>query len=198
MRRLNAVLAALVAVAGGCEFLDLDPPVRYDAAITLENPGAFERAFLDSHNDVRASTGPGLPPMAWSPDVAAFAQEWADELKRRTGNCDVRALPTPHRPGSGPFAQRYGENITWNAGNVIEPPAVVQGWVDERADYSYATNSCAPQRICGHYTQVVWADSLRLGCAVARCDGAGVPFNVSQIWVCNYDPPGNWQGERPY
>ena len=195
---MGRVVLALVAVLSGCNFFDLDPPERHDAAVTLEDPGAFGAAFLDSHNAVRAATGPGLPAMSWSPDVAAFAQAWADELERRTGNCDVRTLSTPHRPSSGEFAQRFGENITWNAGSIYEPPLVVDGWVSERADYSYAANSCAPQKVCGHYTQVVWATSVRLGCAVARCDGAGVPFGVSQIWVCNYDPPGNYQGERPY
>lgn len=194
MRRL----ALLLVGVAGCGFIDLDPPPRYDAAVTLENPGAFESAFLTAHNEVRAETGPGLPALRWSPDVAAFALEWAEELKRRTGNCDVRTLATPHRPSSGEFAQRFGENITWNAGSIIEPPAVVRGWVNERVDYSYATNSCAPGKVCGHYTQVVWADTARLGCATVRCDGAGVPLGVSQIWVCNYDPPGNFRGELPY
>lgn len=58
----------------------------------------------------------------------------------------------------------------------------------------YDSNTCSPGtcscisfqcNACGHYTQVVWRDSERLGCGVGDCTGGG------EIWVCNYDPPGN-------
>lgn len=168
---------------------------RADAAVVF---GPLEEEFLAAHNVVRAAVGVGLPPMTWSAEIAEFAQAWADELKARTGNCDVRTLATPHRPSSGPFAQRYGENISWNAGSVRAPANVVDGWASEAAHYSYASNSCDAGETCGHYTQVVWRDSLRLGCGLVRCDGAGVPFGTSQIWVCNYEPPGNVTSQRPY
>jgi len=45
--------------------------------------------------------------------------------------------------------------------------------------------------VCGHYTQIVWRDTKQVGCGVAR-------DNRREIWVCNYDPPGNWVGHRPY
>jgi hypothetical protein len=45
--------------------------------------------------------------------------------------------------------------------------------------------------VCGHYTQIVWRNTKSVGCAVAR--GKGV-----EVWVCNYDPPGNYAGQRPY
>ena len=85
-----------------------------------------------------------------------------------------------------------------SAGTVRTPQGIIDGWASEAADYAYATNSCADGKVCGHYTQVVWRDSLRLGCGMVRCDGAGVPLGVSQIWVCNCDPPGNVDGLRPY
>jgi hypothetical protein len=42
----------------------------------------------------------------------------------------------------------------------------------------------------GHFTQLVWRSSARLGCGASVCRGL-------QIWVCNYDPPGNVQGNFP-
>jgi hypothetical protein len=169
-----------------------------------ENPdeggpiGPLDEEFLAAHNAVRASVGAGLPDLAWSGELADFAQAWADELKARTGDCDVRTLATPHRPSSGDFAQRYGENISWNAGTVRGPADVVAGWASERAFYTYATNSCNTSAQCGHYTQIVWRDTARVGCGLVRCDGPTVPLGVSQIWVCNYDPPGNVLTQRPY
>jgi hypothetical protein len=41
---------------------------------------------------------------------------------------------------------------------------------------------------------------MRLGCGVASCT-ENSPFGDGgswQIWVCNYDPSGNYLGERPY
>jgi hypothetical protein len=69
------------------------------------------------------------------------------------------------------------------------PSDVVGDWASETRDYSYPTNTCAG--VCGHYTQLIWSDTREVGCAVAR-DPA------REVWVCNYDPPGNWVGERPY
>jgi hypothetical protein len=39
----------------------------------------------------------------------------------------------------------------------------------------------------GHFTQLVWVGTQRLGCGVAQCADM-------DVWVCRYDPPGNVQG----
>uniref|UniRef100_A0A2N9ERT0 SCP domain-containing protein n=1 Tax=Fagus sylvatica TaxID=28930 RepID=A0A2N9ERT0_FAGSY len=39
---------------------------------------------------------------------------------------------------------------------------------------------------------VVWRNSVRLGCAKVRCNSGGTFIG------CNYDPPGNYVGEKPY
>ncbi|KAM2731092.1 hypothetical protein EV2_034798 [Malus domestica] len=70
--------------------------------------------------------------------------------------------------------------------------AAVDLWVAEKADYSYESNSCAAGKVCGHYTQVVWRNSARVGCAKVRCSSGGTFIG------CNYDPPGNYVGEKPY
>jgi pathogenesis-related protein 1 len=68
----------------------------------------------------------------------------------------------------------------------------VKLWVDEKPYYDYNSNSCVNGEMCGHYTQVVWRKSLRIGCAKVKCDNGGT------FITCNYDPPGNYVGERPY
>ncbi|MEM6522020.1 MAG: CAP domain-containing protein, partial [Cyanobacteria bacterium P01_C01_bin.70] len=45
---------------------------------------------------------------------------------------------------------------------------VVAAWVAEKADYDYASNSCASGKVCGHYTQIVWRETTAVGCGVAR------------------------------
>ncbi|MDC0668454.1 CAP domain-containing protein [Nannocystis radixulma] len=142
-------------------------------------PGPL-RGITAAHNSVRAALG--IPGLTWSPSVAQFAQQWADKLKAQ--GCIMQ-----HRPFQGADAQKYGENIFSSWG--YEPTAqdVVNDWVSEEADYDYETNTCSG--VCGHYTQVVWRNSKRLGCGMAVCDD-------KQVWVCNYDPAGNIWGEWPY
>ncbi|KAK4424274.1 Basic form of pathogenesis-related protein 1 [Sesamum alatum] len=42
-------------------------------------------------------------------------------------------------------------------------------WVEEKPFYDYLSNSCVGGE-CGHYTQVMWLNSVRLGCARAQCN----------------------------
>ena len=78
----------------------------------------------------------------------------------------------------------------------------MQAWASEAPDYDYASNTCnaPPDRTCGHYTQIVWRSSTLVGCAYARCT-QNSPFSgfpTWDFWVCDYSPPGNWVGQRPY
>jgi hypothetical protein len=65
------------------------------------------------------------------------------------------------------------------------------------SDYDYATNKCSG--VCGHYTQIVWGATTHLGCAKKTCT-TNNPFGKGswEIWVCNYSPPGNFVGKKPY
>ncbi|XP_022762227.1 pathogenesis-related protein 1-like [Durio zibethinus] len=131
--------------------------------------------YLNAHNTARAAVGVG--PMTWDNNVAAYAENYANQ---RIGDCNL-----VH--SSGP----YGENLAWSSGDLSGTDAVTM-WVNEKADYDYNSNTCAPGKVCGHYTQVVWSKSVRLGCAKVRCNNGGTFIG------CNYDPPGNFIGEKPY
>ncbi|KAK2987450.1 hypothetical protein RJ640_018587 [Escallonia rubra] len=85
----------------------------------------------------------------------------------------------------------YGENLAKGSGD-FTGKAAVDLWVGEKQYYDYNSNSCASGKVCGHYTQVVWRKSARVGCARVRCN------NGWWFITCNYDPPGNYVGQRPY
>ncbi len=130
--------------------------------------------MLAVHNIMRARVG--VPPLAWSNRLAARSQEWADTL--------VARKQFIHRPDSA-----YGENLFEITGVAASPAQVVNAWAAESRNYKYNSNRCSG--MCGHYTQIVWRDTKEVGCAVAR-------GGRREVWVCNYDPPGNWAGKRPY
>ncbi len=150
--------------------------------------------LLSEHNKVRAKYK--VPPLSWSPKLASFSTDWAKHLK------NTRGCKPKHRPIRGAFKTDYGENIYWASAfnwddgtseiNKTTASSVVYEWAREVKDYNYQKNSCLPGRKCGHYRQVVWRSSKQVGCGLAVCD------DKSQVWVCSYDPPGHWQGQRPY
>lgn len=93
----------------------------------------------------------------------------------------------------------YGENL-FASTSVSNTAAVITSWADEAANYTHDTNTCATGKVCGHYTQVVWRASKQLGCGKATCV-ANSPFGGGgtwYFWVCDYAPPGNYLGQKPY
>ncbi|KAH7832879.1 hypothetical protein Vadar_001003 [Vaccinium darrowii] len=133
-----------------------------------------QQDYLDAHNSARSAVGVG--PMTWDDEVAAFAQNYANQ---RAGDCALM-----HSGG------KYGENLAEGSGD-FTGAAAVGLWVGEKSNYDYGSNSCVGGE-CRHYTQVVWSNSVRLGCARVQCN--------SGWWfiTCNYDPPGNYDGQKPY
>jgi pathogenesis-related protein 1 len=132
--------------------------------------------MLEAHNQWRKRSN--VPALTWSPQLASYAQEWANKL--------LKENRFEHRRNSP-----YGENLAAAQGQQLSPERVVNMWGEEVKDYNYANNSCKPGAMCGHYTQVVWKSSTQVGCAVARASG-------KEVWVCNYNPPGNVVGRKPY
>ena len=137
-------------------------------------PRDLARDMLAAHRAVRAREG--VAPLVWSDRLAARAQDWADTLLARRQFI--------HRPNSP-----YGENLFEITGAAASAAEVVNDWASESRNYDYRSNRC--YGVCGHYTQIVWGDTKEVGCGVARGGGR-------EVWVCNYDPPGNWAGQRPY
>ncbi|HEX9188246.1 MAG TPA: CAP domain-containing protein, partial [Vicinamibacteria bacterium] len=117
-----------------------------------------------------------LPPVRWSSEVAASAQAWADHLRDRNGCALVHDDRSP-----------YGENLA--AGRGLSPAGAVRRWASEKDLYTFG-----PVRslVAGHYTQIVWRDSVEIGCGMAGCaDG-------TRVVCCRYSPPGNVIGRPPY
>ncbi|KAI4296510.1 hypothetical protein L6164_036460 [Bauhinia variegata] len=129
---------------------------------------------LDVHNGARAAVGVG--PISWDDKLVAYAQNYANQ---RIGDCEMEHSGGP-----------YGENLAEGYGDMALADAV-KFWLTEKPNYDYNSNSCVHDE-CLHYTQIVWRNSVRVGCAKAKCN------NGWTFVICRYDPPGNIDGERPY
>lgn len=140
--------------------------------------------IVAAHNRWRAAVGVGE--IAYSRKLAASSQAWVNHLKDTDG-CQL------HHSGGTIGENLYGHSA-WSDGALYQTKSseVVDAWGNEKRDYDYADNSCAAGKVCGHYTQLVWKNSTSVGCAMTICQ------NGSQIWACQYEPAGNWFGEKPY
>ncbi|XP_070709994.1 glioma pathogenesis-related protein 1 [Pempheris klunzingeri] len=162
-------------------------------------PEITDRSFIDEcvreHNRARSAVTPpasNMLTMTWDEDLARTARAWAER-------CVFKHSPDVSRVH--PLLSSVGENI-W-AGYPPSDFAVtsaMKDWVNEKQHYGYESNSC--NKVCGHYTQVVWANSHKVGCAAQLCLSGvtNTKFATKEgvIFVCNYAPMGNVNRRRPY
>lgn len=134
------------------------------------------QGFLVPQNEARSQVG--VPPLKWDVKLTNYARTYARE---RRVDCLLQH-------SDGPF----GENISWGSGRGWNTTEVVGAWVDEKKWYNYADNSCSSGQDCSHYTQIVRRTTTKVGCAIIRCNSGDT------FIICNYYPPGNFVGDRPF
>lgn len=143
----------------------------------------FNSRLLAAHNAERARIG--VPSMGWDPALAADARVWADELAA-TG----RFEHSPDEPGK----PLQGENLWAGTPRAFAPESMVGLWVAEKSDYrpgAFPNNSRSGNvEKVGHYTQLIWRSSRRVGCATAV-------GRDEEFLVCRYSDAGNITGQRP-
>ena len=105
--------------------------------------------------------------------LAYIAQRRADHLRK--ANCGF-----DHSGGE------YGENLAAATTGSMSPMGVVDMWYAEVAQFDFVHGGFSMDT--GHFTQLVWRGTTQVGCGTTTC-------NDMQIWVCNYDPSGNYEGE---
>uniref|UniRef100_A0A3B4TMS7 R3H domain containing like n=2 Tax=Seriola dumerili TaxID=41447 RepID=A0A3B4TMS7_SERDU len=145
-------------------------------------------ALLNYHNRVRSQVIPpaaNMEYMLWDEGLANSADSWASL-------CIWDHGPTQ--------AMKYmGQNLSITSGRYQSITDLLRSWYDERHHFSYP-NRCSGS-VCSHYTQMVWASTSRVGCAVRKCSNMyvfGSAWREVTLLVCNYSIKGNWVGEAPY
>lgn len=134
------------------------------ACSSIAMPTQSQPHALALHNTLRSKHH--APAMQWDENLARYAA-------RHAAQCEFR-----HSDG------RYGENIAAGFSTTAE---AIQAWYNEKNVYSYEHPGFSKKT--GHFTQMVWKSSTKLGCAKAVCNGAnGTP---GEFLVCEYSPAGN-------
>jgi len=137
----------------------------------------FQKEALDSHNQYRQKHG--VAPLKIDKKLCSYAQEWANKLAKEDS--------FEHRTN-----QDFGENLycSWSSNPKAKCAGSkpVDSWYSEMTKYTFGSEPTSSAS--GHFTQVVWKKTQRLGIAKAKSPKSG-----KIIVVANYEPAGNWIGQ---
>jgi uncharacterized protein YkwD len=124
------------------------------------------------HNQYRALHG--TPDVIWNDTLATYAANYATE-------CSSSHSGSPY----------YGENLAY--GGYSNPSYYIYLWYNESGLYNY--NSPGFSLTTGHFTQVVWAASLQIGCGWVNSCAGTLGSDYPNYLACEYYPYGNVDGE---
>ncbi len=145
---------------------------------------ALREAAMDLHNAERRIAG--VPPLAWDETLAADAARYARTMARSDllihSPRATRAMPS-------------GENLWRGARGLYSYRVMLGTFLDEKPLLRPAGRLPDLSRTgrwqdVGHYSQMIWRGTRRLGCAVA--ESAAYDY-----LVCRYFPAGNLFGKGP-
>lgn len=215
--RLSLSLLGLVALIASAHRLAAQAPDLKSVQIApLQGP---ERdRFVAAHNAARKAVK--VEPLAWSDELSQAAADWLGEEKDRlieeakAGWAERKIVMPEHKDD-----ERYGENIAgWAGTRVPTAERAVAFWLTEKPafdklneggsfkygdqDYKTETDEQGKERpiVIGHYTALVWRKTTHLGAAkliFQLADDRGRARTYVAIF-CNYSPPGNIRGEKPF
>ncbi|CAG5128025.1 unnamed protein product [Candidula unifasciata] len=140
-----------------------------------------KKEIVKQHNDIRSKAVPmpvNMLKMTWDDELAMLAQRFTDTCVYNAQNImthdPVRFIP-------GRFY--VGQNLAFGYSSF---EAAINAWYAEHNTYDprFGTDTSAINERVGHYTQLVWASSNKVGCGFSQCDR-------KKYYVCNYAPGGN-------
>jgi hypothetical protein len=166
----TAGIACVLAIAGSAI---AEAPPQFPSAARTDG---FAQRLLEDHNAERDRMG--AAPLAWSPQLAQEARNWAERLAR-----DDRMYHSDRQARRG-----AGENLWSGSAGSYGPDEMVGGFLAERRMYKPGTFPAVSKtgrwEDVGHYTQVIWPGTQQIGCAMAS-------NRARDFLVCRYWPAGN-------
>jgi hypothetical protein len=155
------------------------PVAGAPSILTISPATAAAMRIVAIHNRVRAAAG--VRPLYWDGTLAVSADAYASELAR-TGRW--RHSSQGSRPGQG-------ENLWMGTRGAFTLDQMIRSWAAEGRAFRPGrfpnVSRTGSWTQVGHFTQMIWPGSLRVGCALrssARDD----------YFVCRYSPAGNVMG----
>lgn len=143
-----------------------------DSSTDSSGSSSDEETLLTLHNNFRAQYGASA--LTWDSTLATYATSYASKCV--------------FKHSGGP----YGENLAAGGGGNYDITAAFNSWANEAADYNWGSPGFSEST--GHFTQVVWKATTKVGCGYVTC-GADTVISGwnsdANYLVCEYSPAGN-------
>ena len=154
-----------------------------------------EKEALKTHNDARSEVG--LEHLVWSEKLKKDAQKYADYLSNKDLFEHSNNLEKLNQ-GENLYLSYYfvikenNEKYYFDETNYLEDASI--SWLSEKKDFKYAKlgDSRNDFSLIGHYTQMVWSSTTKVGIAYSKSKSGKVYV------VARYHPAGNYQGQYPF
>jgi len=153
----------------------------------LKGPSAdsdFAAVVLQAHTASRKERkASNMMHLTWDQQLADLAAEHAEKCEYEHGTLFLSDKT------------KVGQNMaraSWSKAQGEFPAAIhVDGWHREIKYFNNNSATCNEMGECGHYSQMVWASTSKVGCAHKICSERQSSYDMI---VCNYLPFGNEPG----
>ncbi|SMF57858.1 Cysteine-rich secretory protein family protein [Alteromonadaceae bacterium Bs31] len=165
--------------------------------------------FLGLSGDFAVATD--MKRLQWDAKLEQVAQAWASQCQwqHNANRADQYNALSPTDINGNALNRNVsvGENLAFFSSSNLDSATMdfaVRGydaWEDEGRDYSIGSFSVSDHcdvNACGHFTQLIWASSYKVACAVSYCPAGTVSSYGATYLVCNYASAGNYSGQLPY
>jgi len=177
-------------------------------AMTRELTAADKQAIVDKHNELRRTVAkgeetrgkPGPQPaasdmlmMVWDDELAFIAQRWADQC---TYGHDTKRDTAEGYVGQNVYKRSSSAEMS-DSSLAANYAGSSTAWYEEVSVPGFSKYSVNPfvfSSGAGHYTQLVWGSSRKLGCGSVYYNSSSGSMPYNQLIVCNYFPGGNVEG----
>ncbi|KAL8996180.1 MAG: hypothetical protein Q9169_004246 [Polycauliona sp. 2 TL-2023] len=180
------------------------PPAQSSGASGEVGTEGYKSAVLEHHNIHRSNHS--ADPLQWDDTLASYAEQVAKKC----------VYDHDRTPGGG----GYGQNIAAGTPATQVAKILTNAFYNDEIEAYPGYDSDSPDmtnfHVWGHFSQMVWSDTTKVGCYSYNCNPAGkVELDCDPstgasylgktgcgnggmypvFTVCNYSPPGNYAGQ---
>lgn len=152
------------------------------------------RSLIAGGNETHMPPAANMLEMEWDDDLARVAQAHANLCQFEHDCPSCRSMDKFTAVGQNlclDRTTRHNPQPDWES--------CVRRWYDEVSLFSNASRSPFQFDLpTGHFTQMVWATTWKIGCGYTRYPSTEPPFTYDLLYTCDYGPGGNIVGGEMY